>query len=163
MPDGIGLRASLGSAPAADGAGLAPGVAGAWLDPCAVMRRTGPAVQSAGLPTCQNHSPAAQARGRGELHGRRARRRRGPVEAPAVLGDGAAAVDHRGRAGDADDERALPVGREGQRRAGLDTGAVGGGHRRRHIGLRAGRRGEHDDGRERGRGKAQGREHRRPR
>jgi hypothetical protein len=63
--EGIGARASLGSLPAGAGvtAGV-PGAAGAVApDPATVMRRTGPALQSAGLPTCQNHSPAARPAG----------------------------------------------------------------------------------------------------
>ena len=67
MRNGIGARASLGSLPAGAGVGLTagvPGVAGAAApDPTTVMRRIGPALQSVGSPTCQNHSPAARPAG----------------------------------------------------------------------------------------------------
>ena len=69
MRDGIGARESLGSV-TAGAVGLAFGWPG-WPassgsgrgDPVAAMRQTGPALQSAGLPTCQYHSPAASPAG----------------------------------------------------------------------------------------------------
>ena len=139
------------------------GVVGAGADPSATMRRTGPVVQSAGLPTCQNHSPAARPAGalnstRVTSPGDGAPSRRPPSSAMAPQ-PSTAAGDRATRTTSAPAPRAVKV----SRRSRLHLHAVGRGHRRRRVRLRAGRRGEHDDGRERGRGKAQGREHRRPR
>ena len=112
--------------------------------------------ESAGSPKCQNHSPAAQAGGRGELHERRVGRRRGRRRSarrprrwrrtPSTT-----AGERATRTTSAPCPRAV----KRERRAGLRGRAVGRGHRRGRRRLRRGGRGEHGAGRERGRAQAQ--------